>query len=456
MGPVPRLADVLGGEALAWLRARVRRRMEWGQPLTGSVSLSDPTEAQIAAAARLLGRPFRSVRTLRVELDQVGDVLHHAGLAVDIGSAVAALDGPVTDRADARRQLEAQWSDIFDTLRRALSDHATSDQAPVEDTTRPQTSARVGRGAEPPWTGTATVPESGPAEEWVDEWVARVQSSGLLRRLVHSDPHAGHKVAGELVTVMAALPAPQVFRSRFAAEVLGDAHALDRGPLTTLVRSAVKARFGMPVLPGAEGRIETWAAAGILVGDLTSTVLVAGFDGPPRVWTLRQLARAEVDLGVADNRTVWVVENPTVVAEALEALGQGCPPLVCASGQPTVAVLRLLRSLVPLARSVRYHGDFDWDGLRVANRLIQRLGVQPWRFRADDYRAAIDAGRGGVTLRRNREVEATWDPALGATMRSTGVAVEEEAVLDDLLTDLKADSAASAGDCQPSRGNYFE
>lgn len=214
---------------------------------------------------------------------------------------------------------------------------------------------------------------------------------------------------------------------------------MDRGPLATLVRSALRARFGKPVLPGAEGDVETWAAAGVLVGDLTSTVLAAGFGGPPRVWTLREVGGDAVHLSVAAGRTVWVVENPTVVAEAVAALGDGCPPMVCTHGRPTVAVLTLLRMIRPVAARVAYHGDFDWDGIDMCNRLAERIGVTPWRFSSRDYRAAVQAGAAGVELDAGRGVEASWDEELAAIMRATGLAVEEEAVMPTLLADLSAE-----------------
>ncbi|WP_267881538.1 DUF2399 domain-containing protein [Streptomyces sp. NRRL WC-3725] len=32
-----------------------------------------------------------------------------------------------------------------------------------------------------------------------------------------------------------------------------------------------------------------------------------------------------------------------------------------------------------------YHGDFDWPGIALANRIIHRYGVQPWRMGAEEY-----------------------------------------------------------------------
>jgi uncharacterized protein (TIGR02679 family) len=106
--------------------------------------------------------------------------------------------------------------------------------------------------------------------------------------------------------------------------------------------------------------------------------------------------------------------------------------VVCTSGQPGAAVLHLLRQLASAGAVLRYHGDFDWGGLRIGNVVFARVPAAPWRFRAADYRAAAQRGQNLTGI----PVVAAWDSELGAAMHRTGIAVEEEHVIDDLLTDL--------------------
>ena len=82
---------------------------------------------------------------------------------------------------------------------------------------------------------------------------------------------------------------------------------------------------------------------------------------------------------------------------------------------------------------LRYHGDFDWPGIAIANRLVAEVGVVPWRMEADQYLAALHGPR--VPL-LGTPIEPVWDRELGAVMRHYGAAVHEEAVLDDLLDAL--------------------
>ena len=82
----------------------------------------------------------------------------------------------------------------------------------------------------------------------------------------------------------------------------------------------------------------------------------------------------------------------SVVISAADRLGAACPALVCTNGQPGVAVLHLLRLVVAAGATLRYHGDFDWGGVRIGNVVFGRVPVLPWRFDAAGYCAAVSAG----------------------------------------------------------------
>jgi uncharacterized protein (TIGR02679 family) len=93
--------------------------------------------------------------------------------------------------------------------------------------------------------------------------------------------------------------------------------------------------------------------------------------------------------------------------------------------------MHLLRLLVAAGAELRYHGDFDWGGIRIGNVLFDRLPVRPWRFDTASYRCA-SAGH----LLTGTPVAARWDDHLADAMTEAGQAVEEELVLDGLLSDL--------------------
>ncbi|MER5913133.1 TIGR02679 family protein [Streptomyces sp. NPDC001982] len=396
-----RLDRLLGDPGLVWLVERVRRRMERDEPLTGPVTLAAPTTAERAAAERLLGRGPGAGRSLTVRLDAVDAVLRHSGISPEgLAAAVIALTGPIARLADVREQEANAWQNAY---------------APLA-TLRPELS----------------------------EWADRLRQDGLVRRLART-PQAAKTLLTNATTALRALPAaPAVSLPAFAATALGDAHALDDGtPLATIVLSGVRALTGFPDGNGAEWRREAWASAGLLRDALSSTVLTLGLRGTPAldwmtdagepaVLTLRQLTHNPPRTAPT---VVYVCENPTVLATAADTHGPTCPPLVCLQGQPSAAALTLLRHLHSHGSTLRYHGDFDWGGLRIADALLRRVPWQPWRYTAADYRTAAAVTPLASPL-TGTPATAAWDPDLAVALAELGVRIEEETVLDTLLADL--------------------
>ncbi|MBL7515799.1 TIGR02679 family protein, partial [Frankia nepalensis] len=281
--------------------------------------------------------------------------------------------------------------------------------------------------------------------------------TGLLRRLA-GDPAAAGALAGPLVAVLDGLPSPGVALGRLATTLAGDAHALDDGrPLATLALAGARVLAGSGPAGGgsAAERRATWAAVGVHLDELSSTVLCLGLPGGPGsaagrllavaheagepcVLTLRQVTgrggeRADPGVGAGP---VFVCENPAVLATAADELGRAAPPLVCVNGQPSAAVLGLLDALAAGGARLAYHGDFDWRGLRIANGLRDRVPWEPWRFDAAAYEEALDAVGGGPLS--GHPVDASWDPALRPALERRAVRLAEELVLPALLADLAA------------------
>jgi uncharacterized protein (TIGR02679 family) len=403
-----RLRRLLGGDDLRWLVDRARARLEHGLPLEGIVALDPATEAQRRAVARLLGRPAGRGASLHVPLAAVDTVLRRGGLAPDLAAAVEALGGPIVDRTAAREAAEAAWAAAL---------------APAE--------------------------QAADRRHELASWVEWLRGSGLLRRLAGGDPEAARRLAAQAVTVLDRLPADGQPLPVLAAAV-SDGHLLDPDrPLATLVLRAAAIIGGVAPGAGAEWRRTVWASVGVLDGELTNPVLALNLPGDretatgrtlgigaeagqPLHLTARQLIREPPKLPVR-GRTVFVCENPSVVAAAANRLGAGTAPLVCANAHPGAAATLLLRQLAGAGARLCYHGDFDWPGITIANGIIARFAAAPWRLDAGCYRSA--AARGGPRL-RGSPVTANWEPPLTEAMLALGVKVEEERVLDDLLADL--------------------
>lgn len=404
-----RLTALLGGDDLAWLRDRVRRRLERGGVASGTVTLADPTHDQRSAVDRLLGRRPSTGAQVTVPLEVVDATLRDAGICAGWHQALEVLDGPVVDRAGRRHAEEAAWA-------------AVGGQLPT-------------------------------AAPWQRDWQHDLLTTGLLRRLADDPAHAQFLLR-RARAVLGVLPAPGTRLARLAADTLDDSHALDADrPEATLVLKALQHRHLPPddrgPLPTGVDRRALWAAAGVLLDELAAPVLVWNLPmagdgvvdrslrahaeaGEPGRVTLRALLRHPPDLTAVAGTAVRVCENPTVVAAAADALGDDGTPLVCTDGQPAAAVQTLLRQLAASGAVLAHHGDFDRGGLRIATTVIERFGARPWRMDAAAYRAAPP----GPSL-RHRVPPIPWAPGLAEAMNNRGVAVHEEQVLDTLIEDLR-------------------
>lgn len=416
-GDRDRVEALLGGPDLAWLRARVRQRLERGGKAEGTVTLAEPSAGQRAAVERLLGRrPSRGTR-VTVRLDDLDRLLREAEVCDGLRAAITLIEGPIIDVARAKHAEEAAWAGVWD-------DHRWPD---------------------------------GPA--WRRTWRQDLATSGLLRRLAPDADEAG-ALFEQASKVLAALPAGGMGLARLSADTLHDSHALDGDrPVATLVLKALQHQYLPPddrgPLPTGADRRALWAAAGVLLDELAAPVLVHGLRvgghglldltlrshadaGEPVRLTLRQLLRHPPELATGNPPIVYVCENPAVVSAAADNLGPHSAPLVCTEGQPSSAVQTILRMLTDAGVELAHHGDFDRGGLRIANTVIRRFGARPWRFDTRSYLAApAGPALGGPVP------AVAWAPGLAEAMNARGTAVHEEQLLAQLLDDLDQTPRAS-------------
>lgn len=392
---------LLGGPELAWIVDRLRRRLEAGLPLGTSLRLDHPTPAQTQAFARLVGSYPRG-NALVVRVHELASLLEEAG-AGTLEEAVESIGGPIIDRRAVALSDANAWDAVF---------------APLA-------------------SGPASI-----ASDVMDAWRDDLRQSGLLRRLSAGDIGRAGLLVDQAAAVAARLPpvgsaGTGLLLAELASTVTGDAHALDLGqPLGALVMRLVT-RLGET--DGTDRR-GSWAAVGVELDPLSSSVLVlnvrargvgptpdllaacAEFGEPVRL-TLRQLRAL-----VAVDGPVFCCENPSVVAAAADRLGAASAAIICTDGQPKAATRAILRMCVG---PVRYHGDFDWPGVRIANEVLATTGGAPWRMDAADYCAAPK----GADL-QGQVVLPGWSPELAKAMQLDGRSVHEEAVLEGLLQDL--------------------
>jgi uncharacterized protein (TIGR02679 family) len=237
-------------------------------------------------------------------------------------------------------------------------------------------------------------------------------------------------------------------RTELAARLTGSAHGLDDGTIVAqLVLRALALDLGCqpPTTTGA--RRDLWERYGVNADTVSSTCLVLGVLALGEVSVARRLRIAAEagdpvhvtprdlrSLRPARHGRVLVCENPRILEAMADKFG-GDVPVLCTSGQPRLVTMELLRRMGRAGAVLQYHGDFDWPGVAIANRLIAEVGAQPLLMGAADYQAAARSGQAALDL-TGTPVAASWDAALTTAMTRLGVAVHEEAVLDDLLACL--------------------
>jgi uncharacterized protein (TIGR02679 family) len=280
------------------------------------------------------------------------------------------------------------------------------------------------------------------------EWLERARASGALGA-PGRDVQARQRLVLAL-DVVAALPRERVERSALSAELAGgDPHALDSGkPAELLVRGMLAHLEGVDErrLDPLRAR-ELWAAFGVECDPAAATVLTLGLRArgcSPLARALRAQVGGHVVLTYGQLRrqqprfrhsVVHLCENPSVVTAAERELGSACPPLVCLGGWPNAAVRLLCERLRAGGVQLRYHGDFDWDGLAIAAHARERLGAEPWRFDAAEYRRV--AGRRSDLRPLGARPSRVPDGELADALQEVSRVVPEELVREELIADLR-------------------
>lgn len=411
----PGLYRLLGGPDLAPVRKQLRSRFEHAESAEAptSIRLSKLTRDAHSALCQLTGRRSPTAQSMILDITELDDQLKRAGLADSLRDALEQLDGPIVAHARERQAIRDQWSDLI-----------------------------------------ASAPIKGILRTWVDN---APDALSRLKRLGRT-PEGALQLLSAAQAVLRHLPAQGQPRSQLAANVLGDAHALDSGrPVASLILTAwlhgerhspvdITEDFESERTPAEERQRDIWARAGILVNELARPALIlnlpiidptqAGWAlGEPFYLSLRQLVRTPLPWAVA-GQPVFVCENPNFLAIAADRLGARCAPLICTDGMPSAAQRTLLDQLHRADARLYYHGDFDWPGIGIANFVMRSWQATPWQLAASDYEAATHASRHATHTLTETSVAATWDALLAPAMQRLGIAIAEEAVAEALLVDL--------------------
>ncbi|WP_433007923.1 TIGR02679 domain-containing protein [Kribbella sp. CA-294648] len=368
-------------ELMAWARqpgprkvlAAARRRLENGHGADGSalrVSLSSAEREQIG---ELLGlRWTNSGRAPGIKA--LAGAVTDAG--ADLSELLAAIEGPLRDRpserTDARHQADAERADAQAVL------------------------------------VAAGVPAQ-PAESWLSSRSSPRAGTGLLLDRAH-----------EVAAVWRRLPTDgdSMLLAVLATEALDQPHCLDRGAALASAVLRIASPTQEPPADADDWR-QAWEDLGIVCDPVSSRALVLNLPltgtsaaarlahaapGEP-VWLTWRSLNEPVGSTAPQ---VYVCENPSVVIEVANQLGQHSAPLICTNGRPSCATRRLLT-------------DLHRDGVRHV-------------LRADDDPAGQDIVAGLRNLLPGADL---WRYTLRTRAAAAAAPQYEEHVIQDLVDDLR-------------------
>ncbi|WP_329327696.1 TIGR02679 family protein [Streptomyces luteogriseus] len=413
--------DWLTGPGLTRLWQGARKRLESnGVQATGSLRLTAMNAQERNDLSLLLGKPLTGA-AVTIRLDMLDARLRASAAGLGLRQTLEELGPPLTDRRAARADVVARREQVWSSLASSL------DASPLAD------------------------------QEWPRQWYDLLRRAGVPRGVT---PETAVWTLQQAVQVLTALLGPEGperngtrGRGELAAMTTGSAHGLDDGTwLARLVQRGVALAHGTEFPDDAAGRRALWRLVSVTPDEVSSTVLTYGLRPDGGGWRERALREradhhAEVHVTPRDlhdlrlqlpaGTVIHICENPRVVEAAADA---ACvQPLVCTSGSAATVVFTLLDALAATGCRFAYHGDFDWPGIALANRVIRRYEARPWRMGTADYEhlAARSQAEGIPQLALDGQpVSADWDRDLAPAMTALGVALHEEATLELLVDDL--------------------
>ena len=300
---------------------------------------------------------------------------------------------------------------------------------------------------------------------YIKEWLTGVFCTGadgavVIARSYNADKNELKIILQKLIKAIPMLPYFQGGKKKellavFAAQAAGNPHFFDDNTLAGNLLTAFLRdyfRFGYEDdLSEAENRSKVLFKAGLIKDTLSNDVIVYGIRGrcvdgslhqgmegflhqkEPVKLSLLTLANLEETFTNSVDRRVYIVENPAVFSILTSRFPEKA--FICSYGQIRRAVFMLL-DLFDKNTVFSYAGDFDPEGLLIAERLKKRYGDRLifWKYEPDIYLKYMSEEK--LTKQRIKKLDGVRDAALlkiAELMREEGRAAYQESMLEEYL-----------------------
>lgn len=222
----------------------------------------------------------------------------------------------------------------------------------------------------------------------------------------------------------------------YAARVLHDPHALDTGPVRRLLIQSLRWELSddSPNEEKVWEESELLEQAGLLRDQVSNRCLVYNLNGignrgevhpgwqgfaeqaEPFSVTLSNVLNVE---RIESAAQFVIIENPSIferLSAELRHQKRSDISLMCSEGQPNQCVWQLLRRVDKTNTQMWYCGDFDPEGLQMAQRMLRRCpGLKLWHYEVQDYVKALS--NKSFNARRRRILESCGCGELAAIQR---------------------------------------
>ncbi|MFD6891154.1 DUF2399 domain-containing protein, partial [Streptomyces sp. NPDC059957] len=297
----------------------------------------------------------------------------------------------------------------------------------------------------------AALPATARVRPGPHHWALLKRSGWVSRLAAHREPH---RLLTAAATVLGGLPeSGQLDRRLLAHTATGDPHSLDNA--TDLGGLVLAEAAACGVVPAGLSRRDAWKALGITPDALTTGLLTLGIHpvgwqvphGQPVVlpsWTLENAVWPSPPSGGPG--WIFITENPSIATAALTRAPDQALRLLCTVGTPSSAELAAIAQLAHRGWNIAVRADFDTAGIRHVHAV---LSVVPqatvWRMSATDYLNGLHPTPfEPAQLDLPHLLPTPWDPELHHTMRRHGRPAYEEALVEELRTDLLLGRPGSA------------
>lgn len=300
---------------------------------------------------------------------------------------------------------------------------------------------------------------------YIKEWLTGVFCTGadgavVIARSYNADKNELKIILQKLIKAIPMLPYFQGGKKKellavFAAQAAGNPHFFDDNTLAGNLLTAFLRdyfRFGYEDdLSEAENRSKVLFKAGLIKDTLSNDVIAYGIRGrcvdgslhqgmegflhqkEPVKLSLLTLANLEETFTNSIDRRVYIVENPAVFSILTSRFPERA--FICSYGQIRRAVFMLL-DLFDKNTVFSYAGDFDPEGLLIAERLKKRYGERLafWKYETEMYLKYMSEEK--LTKQRIKKLDGVRNATLlkiAELMREEGRAAYQESMLEEYV-----------------------